>query len=291
MVRLEGKGEKMNTWKETGLPFCISDKQITITMPDGQPQSVLKTNANYKLVVEAIKEKRWEDVVNLSTPASVIVNKYAFEIVNDVVYIGGKKVPNSLSLRIVEFAENDLPVEPLLKFWANLELNPSFRAVQQLHDFLEKNNHPLTDDGCFLAYRRVTEDYKDFYTRTMDNSIGTVVSMPRNQVNENPNETCSNGLHVANFEYADQHYNSGAGRLVLVKVNPKDVVAVPTDYNQSKMRVCEFVVLKDITKELDPTPLYETYDEEDEEDEEECNCETCRAEREEEENYWDDYDY
>jgi len=31
-----------------------------------------------------------------------------------------------------------------------------------------------------------------------------------------------------------------------VKVNPKDVVSVPYDYNYSKMRVCEYEVLREV---------------------------------------------
>lgn len=31
--------------------------------------------------------------------------------------------------------------------------------------------------------------------------------------------------------------------LLEVKIHPKDVVAIPTDYNQQKMRVCEYTVL------------------------------------------------
>lgn len=65
--------------------------------------------------------------------------------------------------------------------------------------------------------------------------------MPRNQVNEDSSQTCSYGLHVANFEYATNFYSDGV--MLECEVNPADVVSIPTDYNQSKMRVCRYKVL------------------------------------------------
>jgi hypothetical protein len=250
----------MNTnWKETGLPYILTDKQITITCPDGHPRSILREDRIFEDVKVAIAEKNWEVIPDLVNPKKVVEDKYSstFRIDEDKVYIGNEALPYSLSKRIIDFAKNNLPVEPLLNFWANLNLNPSYRSVQQLHEFLEANSHPITSDGCFIAYRRITDDYKDFHTKTVDNSIGATVSMPRNKVNEDPTQTCSYGLHVANYYYASSCYCSGSGKLVAVKVNPRDVVAVPTDYNQAKMRVCEFVVMEEIESEFTNTPLYD----------------------------------
>jgi hypothetical protein len=75
--------------------------------------------------------------------------------------------------------------------------------------------------------------------------------MPRNQVNEDPNQTCSYGLHVANFDYAS---GFGSGHMLEVEVHPADVVAIPVDYNQAKMRVCKYKVIGVVEQELS-TPL------------------------------------
>jgi len=101
-----------------------------------------------------------------------------------------------------------------------------------LYSFLEHNGHPLTEGGHFIAYRGVTEDFKDMHTRTFNNSPGSVCEMPREEVDDNPNNTCSTGLHVASFKYASDF----GPKVVEVKINPKDVVAVPVDYNGIKMR-------------------------------------------------------
>jgi hypothetical protein len=70
--------------------------------------------------------------------------------------------------------------------------------------------------------------------------VGDVVEMPRSEVTFDPSVSCSSGLHVADWGYAN-----GMGNTVLaVLVNPRDVVSVPTDYGDAKVRVCRYKVLE-----------------------------------------------
>lgn len=158
--------------------------------------------------------------------------------------IDGKDLPLALNKKIVGFLEEGVNFKFLVDFWRKLQENPSFNSRKMLFDFLKHNGHPLTQNGNFIAYRYVTDDYKDCHTKTMDNSIGKTVEMPREDVDDNPNNTCSSGLHVAAFDYVKNN-----SKVVLVEVDPADVVAVPTDYNGTKMRVCRFKVLKDYTND------------------------------------------
>ena len=277
----------------TDCPCVISEKQITVYLPTGKVFAVKAADPNYPVVLEAIKAKDWDAVVDMADLAAKVNAhaKGAFVVEGDVVKIGGEVLPESLSKRLIAFTKQGIDVDPLVKFWANLQNNPSYRSVQQLHAFLEANDHPITPDGCFIGYRAISNDWKDLRTNTMDNSIGAVVEMPRNKVDEDPERTCSSGLHVASYNYAQNHYGAwnGSHRLVAVKVNPADVVAVPTDYNGEKMRVCKFEVLSEIEKEIkeqvyDPyTPDEENdefnpYDDEDEECDGCCDCCECQAE-------------
>jgi hypothetical protein len=66
--------------------------------------------------------------------------------------------------------------------------------------------------------------------------------MPRELVNDDPTQTCSAGLHVASIEYAKNFASDGV--LVVCEVNPEHVVAIPIDYDQQKMRVCEYKVVE-----------------------------------------------
>jgi hypothetical protein len=125
----------------------------------------------------------------------------------------------------------------------NLMANPSYRAVNELYGFLEKNNLPITSDGHFLAYKKVREDYKDCHSGTFDNSVGKVVEMERNQVNDNKEQTCSAGLHFCSEGYL-RHF--GGERVMILKINPRDVVSIPTDYNDSKGRCCRYEVIGEV---------------------------------------------
>jgi hypothetical protein len=150
----------------------------------------------------------------------------------------------------------------MVKFLENLMQNPSKRAVDETYWFLENYGLPITDDGCFLAYKAVRNDYTDIYSGKFFNGIGGVVSMPRNMVDDNYGIDCSNGLHVGALDYVVQygHFKkgeapvAGGNRLLIVKVNPKDVVSVPKYEGHTKMRVCEYTVvseINDVIKELD----------------------------------------
>ena len=82
--------------------------------------------------------------------------------------------------------------------------------------------------------------------------------MDRKDVNDDPNQTCSAGLHVCS-----QAYGMYGSRLLLVSVNPADVVSVPIEYKNAKMRVCKYYVKEDVDgfRDFKDEPVY--YDHED----------------------------
>jgi hypothetical protein len=170
------------------------------------------------------------------------------------IFIKGKKIPEVLTDRVLKFKDKKLPFEPLLKFAEKLMTNPSFNSRQMLYKFLEHNGHPITKEGNFIAYKKVRDDFKDCHTGTMDNSVGTTVEMNREEVDDNPNNTCSSGLHVAAYKYAK---NFSSGHMLEVEIDPKDVVAVPNDYNGEKMRVCKYVVKAICESKLEDVDLYD----------------------------------
>jgi hypothetical protein len=115
--------------------------------------------------------------------------------------------------------------------------------VNELYGFLEKNNLPITPDGHFLAYKKVRQNYLDVHSGTMDNSVGKVVEMERFKVDDKAENTCSSGLHFCSQSYLN-HF--GGERVVIVKINPKDVVSIPTDYDFSKGRACRYEVIGEV---------------------------------------------
>ena len=156
---------------------------------------------------------------------------------------------NSLTDKMLEMLEEGFDLAPMSKFLNNLMQNPSMRAVNELYGFLEKGNLPITPDGCFLAYKAVRANFKDIHSGTMDNSVGRVVEMPRNAVDDNKDRTCSYGLHFCSVEYL-QSFARSDSNVVILKINPRDVVSIPSDYNDTKGRACKYEVI-DIYKDFD----------------------------------------
>jgi uncharacterized protein YpiB (UPF0302 family) len=185
-------------------------------------------------------------LVDLKSVVSKALAGSAAELRDDNVYYKGKIVRSVLAQRIISMAREGFEAAPLLLFLENLMLNPSNRAVEELYGFLEASSLPITDDGCFLAYKSVRQDYMDHHSGTMDNSVGSVVSMERNKVDEDKDRTCSYGLHFAAHEYAAGFGSSG--RMVVLKINPRDVVAIPSDYANQKGRCASYEVIEEVDR-------------------------------------------
>lgn len=219
---------------------------------EGNTSTISREDGRYDKIIEKIKEGKLDEIVPLLNIAKNLSDR-GFDVVHGVVHVDGEALPDALSNRVLAFYNESLPFQPLLKFWKKLKKNPSFNSRQMLYKFLEHNGHPITTEGNFIAYRAVRNDFTDKHTGKMNNSIGSVVSVDRSQVDDNPNNTCSHGLHVATLCYA-KGFASGNDKLLDVEVDPSDVVAVPTDYNGTKMRVSKFKVVAEsqglITKSL-----------------------------------------
>ncbi len=207
---------------------------------------------NYGKIIDAIRAEEWNSLIDLFDVAKS-VSEYVSEsgdvkITNGVLFFKGEEIHNSLSKRVIDLMREKLPFKPIVSFLENLMKNTSKRAVDELYSFLEIGNLPITSDGHFLAFKNIRADWKDIYTGTFDNSVGSVCQMERNKVDEDKDRTCSYGLHFCSQEYLP-HYRNEDGRTVIVKINPADVVAIPADYNNTKGRCCRYEVVAELKGE------------------------------------------
>lgn len=228
-------------------PYIIQGNNVVVVI-DNVPHSINKTHVVYQRVVDAIKSSDWETVNQLINPTKVVLEYGSgnVSVQGETLYWKDKAMHTSLSSRMIQMLQDGFPIEPMVQFMENLMQNPSKRAVTELYGFLEKNNLPITPDGHFLAYKRINFDYTDCYTGEIDNSVGSVVEMERNEVDDNKDRTCSTGLHFCSRDYLN-HFRGE--RIVIVKINPRDVVSIPTDYNDAKGRACRYEVIDEIDKE------------------------------------------
>lgn len=228
-------------------PYIIQGDNVVVVV-DNKPYTINKTHIGYQKLIDAIKSNDWDSVRDLVEPKKVVI-KYGdgyVTIEHGQLFWKGEVLHTSLAVRMVQMLEEGFPIDPLVKFMHNLMENPSKRAVDELYGFLEKNNLPITPDGHFLAYKKVRDNYFDVHSGTMDNSIGRVVAMERNQVDDNKDNTCSKGLHFCSQEYLSSFTGE---RTVILKINPRDVVSIPSDYNNSKGRCCLYEVVGEIAQD------------------------------------------
>ncbi len=225
------------------------------------PYSFFKTNKGYDLIKSCIEKNDYRRFRFALDRYFTHKSIGQIETKNGSPVIDGVEVTHPvLKDTIARFVLDGQPISPIIEFVKKVRENPSFDSQNRLLACLEKNHHPILHDGRFLAYKRINKDFKDLYTGTIDNSIGRTVTVSRNDVDDNNARTCSHGLHVASFQYARYVYgNQSENPLVICAVDPADVVAVPSDYNEQKMRVCRYQVLDIAPEEEIKDLLFEFY--------------------------------
>jgi hypothetical protein len=233
-------------------PFIMQGNSITVVI-GSKPHTISKSHITFQKVLDAIKAQDWNLVKDIIEPVKVVLNygKGNVSVQGEELFWKGKPMHNALTTRMIAMLQDGFPVEPLVNFMENLMTNPSKRAVTELYGFLEKNSLPITPDGHFLAYKKVRNDYLDIHSGTMDNSVGSVVEMERNEVDDNKDQTCSTGLHFCSQDYLPHFGNGYDSRVVILKINPADVVSIPSDYNNAKGRACKYEVIGEIGNDGD----------------------------------------
>ncbi len=237
--------------------IIVRDDLVTIILGSKQ-FFVYAEQPKFKDVTTAIKNKvSDDDLLSLlegieaeKTKKAELDSAYlqagGIEFKEGTIYYQGKPLANSIVARIETLFAEGYPIEPMVKFLENVMENPSYQSQNELYDFLEHEGLPITEDGHFLAYKAIREDWTDKYSGTVLNTIGAVIEMPRGSVDDNRNNACSKGYHVGALEYVYTFGHPESGdRIVMVKVNPRDAVSVPYDHSCHKLRVCKYEVISE----------------------------------------------
>lgn len=125
-------------------------------------------------------------------------------------------------------------------------------SVADLLKFMSKSDLPIADDGCIIAYKSLevvnkpVGKYVDVYSRKVYQRLGDYIHMDPKLVDHDRRIECSNGLHVGRRGYMG---GFGGNGMVLIKVAPEDVIAVPV-HDANKMRVCGYHIIIELEKEV-----------------------------------------
>ena len=249
---------------KTGVTLILDNEQITVA----------NTHANFTLVNEAIDIEDWDEVKRLATVEEAVKTYVAdgpITVKDEGIFytdpVSGQEEEchGYVVDRILSFMEEGIDADPLINFLKKVMQNGSFRVIQDLYTFLSNRNMPLDPDGDFYGYKAVRNDWMDKHSGKISNHIGAVLQFERRRVDDNPQHDCSYGLHVGSIQYVKSfatgygdpvnEYGGGGDRIIIVKVNPADVVAVP-EHDTTKLRCCRYEVVSEYVGLL-PDTTYE----------------------------------
>lgn len=252
------------------MQFKITGQNDTATVSavlNGTLYVADSSHVNFDNIVDALLNDDSDEttVAEMFDVESAIAKQ--FEVLSDrvsfkrgKVYFDGDEVHSVLADQISRLVSDGEPVGPLVLFMENVYQNPNEHSREQLFGWLDKRNFAITEDGHFLAYKSVYSGYagsdNDYEYRSVSGGravvdgteyegqipqgIGSVVTMPRSEVQHDPSVGCHTGLHAGTIGYASTF---SGDTVLLVKINPRDVVSVPTDCNYEKIRTCRYEVL------------------------------------------------
>lgn len=120
-------------------------------------------------------------------------------------------------------------------------------SVDELLDFLQKADLPIDDNGDIVAYKRLRTEgdaFVDSHTGKVIQRVGSRVFMAHSLVDPDRRNQCSNGLHVGRRDYMGSFSGDA---ILIIKIAPEDVIAVPKDYSGSKMRCAGYNIVAKVT--------------------------------------------
>lgn len=185
-------------------------------------------------------------------------------VAGNSVFFDGDPVNDVITEHILRFLDAGEDFGPLVAFLDKVSQNPNQHSRENLYRWLAATKGFTIDyDGNIVGYKGVIDNGDGSY-RSISSGKGFVngeavngqikqepgdlVTYPRSEVQHDPSVGCSVGLHVGTWEYAS---GFAQGAVLLVKVNPRDVVSVPVDASDQKMRVCAYEVLEEVDSPLD----------------------------------------
>ncbi len=234
----------------TSITVTVTEDGMSILV-DGHTRSIATDHPNYAKIKAALIADDLPAISKLISIANQVIDygKGKFSIVAGQVIFDGKPMHNACVDRVLKMMREGYDLDPMLAFLDRLYNNTSFRVVNELWPFLEKSKVAIDPEGYIIAYKVVRNDYMDKHTGTFDNSVGETPNMPRRDVDDNQDKTCSDGLHFCSETYLPWYgsgVREGGDRVMIVRVDPANVVAIPTDHKDAKGRAWIYEVIGEL---------------------------------------------
>lgn len=258
------------------IPYIVSDESATLIY-EGKPYTLSASHANFVVFKKALLNGDFETAISYLDIKKQIKEFSDGELFvkNGAVYYYGTQLHGKVVDKLLELLQSGMSIgNPFIKFVKNLLNNPSNSSVEELYDFLSYKSLPIDDDGYVIAYKGVAQDGWSISGNTQTvvlqgevndrgqilNRVGDTIEVQRRCVDDDRRNSCSHGLHVGSFDYAQSWASDG--KLLMVRFDPSDAVSVPHDSSCQKLRVSCYEVLQEIAIEDDSEitePYYGVY--------------------------------
>lgn len=286
--------------KKTNLPtgsttWVLTNSGTITLIQNNRAYTAEKDHPNKTKILELLRKKQYKNVAKLFSIKNKLVGAKvktpegkveSLEIRNGKLFLGKEELRSIVAEKILELWKAKKGYKALLKFLEKVLKNPSKESAEALYNFVTKYGLVITKDGDFVAYKSVRKDFKDWYSGTFDNSIGTTPNMKREDVDPDRNVGCSYGLHIGAMEYVKNYKPDG--NIVRVECSPEDVVSVPYDCEEQKIRVCQYKVVE-LVQEAKVYKQEEVWDEDEDDDDEDCDLDENEEDDDEEEHEDEDF--
>jgi len=241
----------------------------SLIFPDGTVLPVAQDHPHYKKLIQLLLADADEsEIFPLAAPFEAIFKNLVY--LSDRVsrkanrlFFDGSPINTGIAQIILTAldaegfsAGSDATWRGYVNFLENLAQNPSKASQEHLYKFVEKHGLTITPQGMIVGYKAVNDRHLSthagygivrkpdgtvtvYENDYLPNEVGYVVEIPREMVDDNRGVACSTGLHFGSHRYASKHSTV----LLTVEVNPRDVVAVPSDSNDEKVRASRYKVL------------------------------------------------
>jgi hypothetical protein len=271
---------------------------LSLNFLDGGTETVSEDHPRFNEIYDAaLDDSVSEDVIRKMVNVLATVGDHLtglserVSITGKNVFFDGDPIRNEIADHILRLVQqgDDKGYKALVNFLEKVQTNPNEHSRESLYNWLQDQDFTITADGDLIAYKGVQVNADGVSesisrgTATVNGTIhegaipnpdGAIVEMPRSAVQHDTGVACSTGLHAGSWEYAS---NFARGRVLTVKINPRDVVSVPTDCEAQKVRVCRYEVLSSVEHKYEGT-TWNTVDVDEGED----------AEDYEDDNWYDD---
>lgn len=230
---------------------------VSFVSPQGVFVNIPHTHQNFARITDALLNG--EDVGRyLSLDAAVHGVDRRCEVIDGIVFFQGEPQHSALADAILRYQNEGRNTTGLVRFLERLANNPSKRSRDGLWQWIQRQGLSVDEEGYLLGFKSVNRNTRSDaagfayqsssqgtawvdgveWTGAIPQNVGSVVTMPRPEVDDNFEVDCSYGLHVGTYGYA----RTFASILLDVRVDPADVVTVP-DYDTNKLRCCRYEIL------------------------------------------------